>query len=104
MFFPFIGIRIPIDAYRIADFCRLHHINRMSFYGSVIRDDFGPDSDIDVLVDIEPGHHKGLEYFGIAVELEELLGRRVDLVEPHHLSRYYKAEVLREAVPVYVAT
>ncbi len=97
-------IRIPLDPEQIADVCRRHRIRRMSLYGSVIRDDFTALSDVDVLVELDPDYHPGLEYFGITVELEALFGRRVDVVRPTELSRYFKAEVLREAIPVYVAS
>ena len=97
-------IRIQFDQEQIADVCRRHRIRRMSLYGSVIRDDFTILSDVDVLVELDPDYHPGLEYFGITVELEALFGRRVDVVRPTELSRYYKAEVLREAIPIYVAS
>ena len=96
-------IRILIDPERIAEICRRHRIRRMSLYGSVIRDDFTADSDVGVLVELDPEYLPGLEYFGITVDLEALFGRRVDVVRPTELNRYYKADVLREAVPIYVA-
>jgi predicted nucleotidyltransferase len=71
--------RIHIDRERIAELCRKHHIRRLSLFGSVLRDDFRPDSDVDVLVEFEPGHTPGLAFFHMAEELEELIGRRVDL-------------------------
>ena len=75
-------IRIAIDPGRIADICRRRRIRRMSLYGSVIRDDFTADSDVDVLVELDPEYLPGLEYFGITVDLEALFGRRVDVVQP----------------------
>jgi uncharacterized protein len=55
--------RISIDKEKIADFCRRHHIRRLSLFGSVLRDDFGPESDVDVLVEFEPDHIPGLAFF-----------------------------------------
>ena len=88
-------IRVLPDA--IAEFCRRHHIRRMSLFGSVLRDDFGPDSDIDVLVEFEPGQTPGLAFFRMEVELSELLGRKVDLGTPTGLSRTIRDRVLAEA-------
>jgi hypothetical protein len=76
----------------------------MAFFGSVIRDDFGPESDVDVLVEFEPGRTPGLITFaGYEIELSALLGRRIDLQTPRGLSRYFRDEVLAEARDVYVA-
>ena len=94
---------IVVDHERIADFCRRHHIRRLSLFGSVLRDDFRPDSDIDVLVEFEPEHTPG--FFGLAgmeFELSDLLGgRQVDLRTPQDLSRYFRAEVVALAEPIY---
>jgi len=94
------GIGIPSE--KIAEFCRRHHIRKLSLFGSVVRDDFGPESDVDVLVEFEPGHTPGLAFFAMQRELSELLGRRVDLNTPECLSRYYRDEVLAEAEAQYV--
>jgi predicted nucleotidyltransferase len=69
-------IRIQIPKERITDFCRRHHIRKLAIFGSALRDDFGPDSDVDVLVEFEPGHVPGLAFFGIEQELSAILGRR----------------------------
>src|SRR5213593_1698900 len=95
--------RIPIDRERIAAFCRRHHIRRLALFGSVLRDDFGPSSDVDVLVEFEPGRVPGLRFFGMQEELSRILGRRVDFNTAEDLSRYYREKVLAEAQPVYVA-
>jgi hypothetical protein len=95
------GIDIPEE--RLASFCRRHHIARLSFFGSVVRDDFGPDSDIDVLVEFEPGHTPGLAFFGMQEELGEILGRKVDLNTPGFLSKHFRDEVLAEAEVQYVS-
>lgn len=87
----------------IADFCRRNHIRKLAFFGSVLRDDFRPESDVDVLVEFEPGHVPGLRFFSLQGELSERSGRRVDLNTPEDLSRYYRDEVLAGAEVRYVA-
>lgn len=98
---------LPFDVHddRIASFCRRHHIRKLAFFGSVLRNDFGPSSDIDVLVDFEPDHVPGLIRFsGMELELGELLGgRRVDLNTADTLSPYFRREVLEEAQVQYLA-
>ncbi len=94
--------RIPVDREKIADFCRRHHIEKLSLFGSVLRDDFGPESDVDVLVEFEPGHVPGLAFFGMEEELSRMLGHKVDLNTPNFLSRYFRDEVLAEAEAQYV--
>ena len=71
--------KINVPKAMIAEFCRRHHIRRLSLFGSVLREDFGPDSDVDVLVEFEPGARVGLRFFAMERELSELLGRAVDL-------------------------
>ena len=93
--------RINIPREKIADFCRRHHIRRLALFGSVLRDDFTPDSDVDVLVEFEPGKTPGFAFFGMQDELSEILGRRVDLNTPNDLSRYFRDDVLRQAEAVY---
>lgn len=93
--------RVPIDRRRLAEFCRQHHIRRLAFFGSVLRDDFGPESDIDVLVEFEPGHVPGLGFFSMEEELGRILGRKVDLNTPGFLSPHFRDEVLREAEVAY---
>lgn len=94
---------VEIRKEAIADFCRRHHISRLSLFGSVLRDDFRPTSDVDVLVEFEPGHVPGL--FGLARmerELSALLGgRKVDLRTPQDLSRYFRDEVMATAEVQY---
>ncbi|HEY3394921.1 MAG TPA: nucleotidyltransferase family protein [Lacipirellulaceae bacterium] len=94
---------VEIAREAIADFCRRHHIRRLSFFGSVLRRDFGPHSDIDVLVEFEPGHTPGLAFFGMQEELGRVLGRHVDLHTPASLSKYFREKVLSEAQVQYVA-
>ena len=97
------SIRIPVDREKIAAFCRRHHVRKLSFFGSVLRDDFGPQSDVDVLVEFERGHTPGIAFFAMERELSELLGCKVDLNTKGFLSRYFCEEVLREAEVQYDA-
>jgi predicted nucleotidyltransferase len=92
---------ITIDPARIADFCRRHHIARLSLFGSVLRDDFRPDSDVDVLVEFEPGKTPGWNFFSMQDELRTIVGRQVDLNTPGFLSRYFRDEVLAGAQLIY---
>jgi predicted nucleotidyltransferase len=86
---------------QIKAFCQKHRIQRMLFFGSVVRDDFGPLSDIDVLVEFEQGHTPGFDFFLMEAELSQLLGRTVDLQTIHFLSPDIRRSVLAEAVPAY---
>jgi len=95
--------RISIPQEQLNDFCRRHHIRKLALFGSVIRDDFGPDSDIDILVEFEPGFMPGLEFFGMEIELTEMLGRKVDLNTTGFLSPYFRDRVVAEAEVQYVA-
>src|SRR3954466_7340490 len=89
---------ISIDQTGLAALCRRHHIRKLALFGSVLRDDFRPDSDVDVLVEFEPGQTVGLiRLAGIERELSELLGRRVDLRKPGDLSRYFRQQVVDAA-------
>ena len=94
---------LPPTREQIAEFCRKHHISWLAVFGSVLRDDFGPESDVDVLVEFEPGHVPGLAFFRIQDDLSELFGRRVDLGTKKSLSRWIKAQVLSEAKVLYDA-
>lgn len=99
---------IPIPHNRIAEFCRRHSIRKLELFGSVLRDDFGPDSDVDVMVEFEPGRMPGLEFFTMDEELAEIFGRRVDLrtrreVEsnPNYI---FRKHALGRTATVYEAT
>ncbi len=94
---------INIPKAKIAEFCKKHHIRKLALFGSVLRDDFRADSDVDVLVEFEPGHVPGLAFFEMEAELSHILGCKVDLNTPHFLSRYFRDRVLREAEIQYVA-
>jgi len=95
---------INIPQKKIAEFCRHHHIKRLAVFGSALREDFRPDSDIDVLVEFEPGARVGMiRLAGIELELSEILGRKVDMHTPGFISKYFRNKVLAEAEDHYVA-
>jgi uncharacterized protein len=91
--------RIPVPKARITEFCRRNHVRRLSLFGSVLREDFGVDSDVDVLAEFEPGRVPG--FFGLLDMEEELSslfgGRKVDLRTAEDISRYFRDEVLETA-------
>ncbi len=95
-------LRIDVPRDKLADFCRRHRIRRLAFFGSVLRDDFTPDSDIDVLVEFQAGSTPGFAFARMQDELSEILGRRVDLNTANSLSKYFRDEVLAEAEELYV--
>ncbi len=87
----------------VAAFCRRHHVRRLSLFGSVLRTDFTPESDVDVLIEFEPGRTPGLSFFSLAEELSRILGRRVDCTTPGGLSRHIRDRVLAEARIIHAA-
>jgi len=89
--------RFNIPGPTLTEFCRRNHITKLSLFGSALRDDFRPDSDIDVLVEFEPGHVPGFAIVAMQNELSRLAGRKVDLRTPRDLSRYFREQVIREA-------
>jgi len=96
------SVKISVDRERIAEFCRQHHIRKLALFGSVLREDFRADSDVDVLVEFEPDARTGLiRMAGIERELSELFQRKVDLRSPGDLSRYFRDEVLQQAQVQY---
>jgi predicted nucleotidyltransferase len=93
-------ILIPKES--LADFCRRNHIQRLSLFGSVLRSDFRPDSDIDILVEFEPGHVPGFRFIQMQKELSRIFGgRSVDLVTPKFLNHRIRDEVLNSAEVQY---
>ena len=94
---------IEIDRERLEELCRAYGVRRLAFFGSVVRDDFRADSDVDILVEFQPDVKVGLSFFSLQEELSELLGRRVDLSTPGFLSPHIREKVAREARPVYEA-
>lgn len=95
------SLKIDIPQAEIEDFCRRNQIRRLALFGSVLRDDFSPDSDVDVLVEFEPDARVGLRFFRIERELSQILGREVDLNTPGFLSHHFADEALDEAEVLY---
>lgn len=93
--------QIAVSQDELAKFCQRHYIKRLAVFGSILRKDFGPDSDIDMLVEFEAGHIPGFAFFAIQDELSELLGREVDLNTPAFLSHHFRQRVQAEAVVLY---
>jgi predicted nucleotidyltransferase len=92
-------LNIPQAA--LDEFCRRHHIRKLAFFGSVLTEQFGPQSDVDVLVEFEPGHVPGFAFVTLQEELSRLLGRQVDLHTPGSLSRHFRERVIAEARAQY---
>ena len=101
--FDFANHRVGIGHGALVEFCRRNHIRRLALFGSVLRDDFGADSDVDALVEFEPGRVPGLAFFRMQRELSGLLGRKVDLNTAADLSPYFREAVLAEAEVIYDA-
>ncbi len=95
---------VKVPKRKIVEFCKRNHIQRLSFFGSILRDDFSQKSDLDMLVEFEPDNVPG--FFDLIRMEEELSsifgGRKVELKTPADLSRYFRDDVLAEAVGVYV--
>ena len=96
-------IKIKVPREKIAEFCHRYHIRKLAFFGSVLREEFGPDSDVDVLVEFESGHVPGLAFFAMQDELSKILGRKVDLNTAGFISKYFRDEIMRESKVEYVA-
>lgn len=97
--------KLQFSREKLAAFCRKHHIRKLSLFGSVLRDDFRPDSDVDVLVEFEPGHVPGfITLSAMQIELSEILGRQADIRTPASLSRYFRQQVLESAQVQYEQT
>jgi len=94
---------ITISREKVADFCRRYHVVKLAFFGSILRQDFRPDSDVDILIEFELEHIPGL--FGLSAierELSQLLGDvKVDVRTPEDLSEYFRQEVLKQAEVIY---
>jgi predicted nucleotidyltransferase len=94
------NIQVPQN--QIAAFCQKHHIRKLSLFGSALREDFTPDSDVDVLVEFEPGFVPGfISLSKLEIELSNILERQVDLRTPAELSRYFRQKVLDSAILQY---
>ena len=96
------NLKVPKD--KLAEFCQRHSIRKLAFFGSVLRDDFGPGSDVDVLVEFDPGAGVGFfKLYDLEQELSRILeGRKVDINTPKSLSKYFRDKVLAEAEVQYV--
>jgi uncharacterized protein len=96
------SLHLDVDHQAIAAFCRRHHICKLAVFGSALRDDFRPDSDVDLLAEFEPEHMPGLIRLGaMEEELGRVLGRRAELVTAKGLSRHIRDRILADAEPVY---
>ncbi|MFO1430004.1 MAG: nucleotidyltransferase family protein [Candidatus Competibacteraceae bacterium] len=94
------SISIPHD--ELAKFCQRHYIRQLSLFGSILRDDFHEDSDVDVLVEFEEGHTPGLRIITLENELSQLFGgRKVDMVNPKYLNAHLKKRILDSAKVQY---
>ena len=95
---------IVVDQAEIARFCQERYITRLAFFGSILTEQFRPDSDVDVLVEFDPEHIPGLiALSGMERELSEILGRKADMRTPKDLSRYFRDDVVRSALVQYAA-
>jgi len=99
-----VSAAIDIPEEKIAEFCRRNHITKLALFGSVLRDDFTPKSDVDVIVEFHPDHIPGWAFFGMQEELGEILQREVDLLTFTEISKYFRKKILREAQTVYVSS
>jgi predicted nucleotidyltransferase len=94
---------IAIPKEPLQDLCQRYHVQKLSLFGSVLRDDFGAESDVDFLVEFEKGKTPGyLGLAGMEIELTEMIGRKADVRTPNELSRYFRDRVVSGALPVYV--
>jgi hypothetical protein len=95
--------KIVIPTEEVDEFCRKYNIRRLALFGSVLGDDLTSDSDVDVLVEFEPGTRMGLKFFALQDELSRILGRKVDLNTPGFLSKYFRDKVMEEAEDQYAS-
>jgi len=95
-------IHIEFPKEEIEEFCKKHYIRKLSLFGSALRDDFAPESDLDILVEFDPSHIPGLiRLAGMEIELTGLLGRKVDMRTAQDLSPYFREDVLSSAKVQY---
>lgn len=98
------SLHIQVNQEQIADFCRRHHIRRFAFFGSVLRDDFRPDSDVDVLIEFESGYRLGFfELIRMQQEFSRLIGREADFRTPDDLGHFIRDRVMAESEVQYAA-
>jgi len=99
-----VSVHIPVDQAQIAEFCRRHHIRKFAFFGSVLREDFRPDSDVDVLIEFEPNRIPGLiKLMTMQLEFSEMIGREADFRAPGDLHRSFRDAVVAKAEVLYAA-
>ena len=97
-----IANRVEFPQQQITAFCQRYHIRKLALFGSVLREDFRPDSDVDVLVEFAPGHVPSLiKMAELEIELSRILGRKADLRTPAELSRYFRQQVIDQAQVQY---
>jgi uncharacterized protein len=94
-------VNISLPMTEIENFCKQNHIRRLSLFGSVLRDDFTNESDVDILVEFEAGKTPGLRIVSLQDRLSLLLGREIDLRTAGDLSRYFRDEVLQQMKVIY---
>ncbi len=92
-----VNLKVEIPYAEIEAFCRKNHIRSLAFFGSILRDDFTPDSDIDVLIEFENDFTPGLSFFRIETELSEIIGYKVDLNTAGFLSPYILDDVIKNS-------
>jgi predicted nucleotidyltransferase len=92
---------VNVPRAQLVALCQQYHIRRLALFGSVLRNEFRPESDVDVLVEFETGYTPGYGFIRLQREIGKLLGRRVDLNTPKSLSRYFRDTVLAEAEVLY---
>ena len=98
-------IKIKLNKAEITEFCRRNKIIKLSLFGSSLREDFSPESDVDILVEFDPEARVGLmKLAGMEIELSEIIGRKVDLNTPGFISKYFRDKVLAESEVQYVAS
>lgn len=96
--------RLQVDQDKLGELCREYHVRELSVFGSAVRDQMGPDSDIDLLVEFLPDAKVDLvDYAGLMLDLSQLIGRKVDLVSKKGLKPLIRASVLKEARLLYAA-
>ena len=95
---------ITIDRKALAEFCKKRHVQKLSLFGSAVRADFRPGSDLDLLIEFETGHTPGLAFFTLSEELSSFFGRKVDLNTPRSLSPYFREQVFSESESLYDST
>ena len=96
-----ITLPINLSQEKIEQFCQCNSIRKFSLFGSVLRDDFTSESDVDILVEFEKGKTPGLAIITMQDELSKIINRQVDLRTPEDLSRYFREQVLAEAMVIY---